>query len=616
MKNKGSVVLLIIGGILAISLTNCLADGAGGGPVVTAASVSVQIDNSYAVTRVREIIDNPSDGSCSATFNFQVPGEAFISNFSLRIDGKDHFGKVIGAAAAQERYDAAVSRGQNAGLLAARGKSLFSYSVNLKPHQNVTVGLVFEQFLRMKGGEYSYSLPLDGNTFGGATPVLEIACSISYSSEITGVRALNYTDTYIERWHDQARTHYGVAAFQAAGSYEICYGVAGSATVISPFHDGKDTYFIHSFRPGTDEIGGGALPKQIVFVLDRSGSMSGDKIAQVKDAFGGILRQLGPEDEFNVVYFNHGISEWKSSLVGATQANIDAAAGFIREVSAGGSTDFNGALVKALGDIKARELAAPIVVMLTDGQPTSGQTNKAQIRQNARNSNTMNAPIYCLGFGNDLDFEFLRALSLESGARALRIYLGRDGADQIKDFYSTISDPLMKRLSFGYCPAAETYVLGGSYLYDGSELVVVGKVPGHVRLLTVSSQGVSRNGQCGFNTTVDLDALPASSMAARFWAFARISHMLDRITVEGQGSPLVTEVTNMSVEAGFVTPYTSMLIEVGEQSSTDQPPAQKFVGESARPKAAGARMTPYGTELMPLAIIAALVALALRRRMG
>jgi uncharacterized protein YegL len=620
MKLRDWVVVLVVGGLAALMFANIPAEAAMS-PSVKAVEVSISINNSYAVTRVNEEIVNPSGFAVSATFSFQIPEEAFISNFSLRLDDRTYYGQVVPAQQAKEAYDKAVSEGRNAALLASRGKSLFSYSVNLKPGQTVVAGLVFEQFLRQKDGAFVYSLCLDNSTFGGSSPSIRVASAISYSSALESLAIQNYTVGTSIQWRSagSVSTSYQASRFSCRGDYVIRYTIAkgAAAGTVTPYYDGHDTYFMHVFEPAVSDLGGSPMAKQVVFVLDRSGSMSGLKIAQVKTAFCGIIRQLRPEDSFNLVYFSSQVSKWKDGPVRASKENIDAAVNAMKGLSAAGSTNFNGALGTALDMIKERENSASIVVMLTDGQPTSGVTNKNTIRSEARSKNTLRTPIYCLGFGNDVDFPFLKALSLESGARALKISVGSDAADQIKDFFGTVADPLMNGIGFSYYPGAETHILGGSCLYGGSQMVVVGRISGKPSVLSVQVSGKDRNGDAGFSGTYAIAHAAQDPMVVRFYNFARINELLDRITVDGPNSPLIPEATSLSVQNGFVTPYTSMLIDVGEQQ---QPaPAQSLIGNGAReysrsPSAAFAM--PYGSELVPVALFVVLVAGALRRRLS
>jgi uncharacterized protein YegL len=576
MRLRAWVVALVLGSMALMSAVQ-LGVEAAEPSLVSSVDIGINIDNSYAVTAVTEVLKNPGTEAANASFNVQVPEGAFISNFSLTVDGTTYYGSVITAQVAQQKYDQAVSSGKTAGMLSARGKSLFSYAVNVKAGQEVKVQLVFEEFLKMKGGWFEYSLYLNETMFGGQIPSMGIHSNIDYSSAITDVAIQNYSaGTTVDRLSPYTvSTTYNAQPFNCSGNYVIRYGVSKSAGAgrVIPYADGTDTYFMHIFAPEMKELGGSPMPKQIVFVLDKSGSMDGDKITQLKSAFDGILNQLREEDQFNIVVFDTSIRSWQASLVKVTPENRNAARNFMSGINAGGSTDLNGALLNALGDISSTDNQAPIIVMLTDGQPTAGVTGKAQIRANVKSANTCAVPIYCLGFGSDVDFDFLQALSLENNARALRIYTDKDAADQIRDFYSTISSPLMKGIKFSYEPAADTYPKGVGYLYDGSEIVVVGKLNGTPQDLKVTVNGNDRDGVKSFSASFGLLG-GTSSIPARFWNYAKVQELLDRITVDGSNTQLVNEVTDLSIANSFVTPYTSMYVEIGEkkQAGADMKP--------------------------------------------
>jgi uncharacterized protein YegL len=623
MKLRSWVVVLVVGGLASVLLSTSAVEGAGA-VYVKSMDVDISINNSYAVTRVREAVVNPAGSAASASFDFQIPEEAFLSNFSLRLDNRTYYGRVVPAGAARSSYDAAVSEGRNAGLLATRDRSRFTFSTSLKAGQEVELGLVYEQFLRMKGGAFEYSLRLENWMFGSVAPSLSISSSIAYSSPIESLSVENYTagTAVVRPAAGPASTSYSVDGFMSRGNYVIRYSIARSAAAgsVTPFYDGSDTYFMHVFEPGLPELGGAPMPKQVVFVLDRSGSMSGQKIEQVRTAFAGILRQLRPDDSFNLVHFNHDVQAWSPSPVNASSGNIEAALEAISGLSASGSTNFNGALGSALDMMARQENSAAIIVMLTDGQPTYGVTSKDRIRSESRSKNVLGTQIFCLGFGNDVDFGFLSALSLESGARAQRIPVNADAALQIRDFFGTVADPRMNNVGFTYYPGAEAHLLGGKCLFDGSQLVVVGRMPGRPSALSVQANGTGRNGPAGFGSSYSLAELGQDPAVARFYRFARINELLDRITVEGPGSPLVGEATNLSVEAGFVTPYTSMIIDIREQGGVE-PPAQNLLADGTaapdRPRPASPcakKALPYGSELIPLALLVVLAVAALRRR--
>ncbi|KFP29077.1 Inter-alpha-trypsin inhibitor heavy chain H4, partial [Colius striatus] len=134
-----------------------------------------------------------------------------------------------------------------------------------------------------------------------------------------------------------------------------------------------DGYFVHYFAP--DEMP--VFPKNVIFVIDRSGSMAGRKIEQTRDALSKILQDLRPEDHFGFITFNSKVVEWKSSLLKATAENVESASGFVQTLSASGGTDINRALLTAVSVLdeaeRLPERSVSMIILLTDGQPTAGE---------------------------------------------------------------------------------------------------------------------------------------------------------------------------------------------------------------------------------------------------
>ena len=250
------------------------------------------------------------------------------------------------------------------------------------------------------------------------------------------------------------------------------------------------------------------LAKNVVFVIDISGSMSGQKIEQTRQAMFTILSQLRASDSFNIVLFNGGTELWRSSASFATSENIKKGKVFVeKRVKAGGSTNINSALLLALEHLtnttnQQNSLIAgnfPMVLFLTDGDPTAGVTNTKTIRNNIYNENKIKASIFALGFGFRMNFDFLTALSIENGGNSRRIYPDKDATSQLEGFFDEISTPLLLRVRFEYprdiVDDGRVTALEFSQYYEGSELVVSGKIKEGVssRLMAVNVRGISSN---------------------------------------------------------------------------------------------------------------------------
>ena len=189
----------------------------------------------------------------------------------------------------------------------------------------------------------------------------------------------------------------------------------------------------------------------------------------------------------------------------ATQRNVRAATTFINSLEDQYMTNVHDALMLALNVSAAQasqqhKNADPIIMFLTDGDPTQGITNMETIQSRVKAANKVQqVPIFCLGFGNDVEFPFLRKISLQNRAVARKIYEASDAAIQLENFYSEISSPALSNVEFAY--TSELYQVTGltrtkfSRFFKGSEIVVAGKVATDVEELNDPCQSYCVNGQ-------------------------------------------------------------------------------------------------------------------------
>ncbi|XP_019617634.1 PREDICTED: inter-alpha-trypsin inhibitor heavy chain H3-like [Branchiostoma belcheri] len=214
-------------------------------------------------------------------------------------------------------------------------------------------------------------------------------------------------------------------------------------------------YFVHYFAPSGLPV----VPKNIVFVIDQSGSMQGTKMRQTKHAMNTILKDLREHDRFNVMAFSYSSTTWRpDEMVQATPENIESARTYVRrEISANGGTNINQAILDA-ADLLRRVTdgrpdsprSASLIIFLTDGLPSSGETRTKNIMVNVKNAIREQMSLFCLGFGNDVDFPFLEKMALENRGLGRRIYEDSDAALQLKGFYDEVATPLLFDVQMRY----------------------------------------------------------------------------------------------------------------------------------------------------------------------
>jgi uncharacterized protein YegL len=436
----------------------------------------------------------------------------------------------------------------------------------LSAYNETIVGLRYEQFIEKSLGGYEYMIPFSGSAVGNNIANVSINVIIKSKLNITSVTVDNYNNgskvSYISSRN--AKVIYQASSSSPTLDFFLNYQLASlpvNGTMMN-YNDGSNEFFLHVFSPQRTKLGK-PMPKEIIFVLDESGSMSGTKISQLKIAFKKIVNDLEVNDTFNIVTFDTTISKYKNGLIGASSTNKSAAVTHINTINAGGGTNINSAMLTALKMFSNTETKMPIMVMLTDGIATAGETNTQKIRQNVKNANTAKVSIFCLGFGFDVNFPFLKAMSLENNGIAIRIYENQDASKQITHFYKTISTPLLRALNFIYSSGAfEIYPSYVEQLFEGTEIAVLGKYKNESMKLTATVNAKSHAGNKTFKQTFKLNYSTNDNFIPRLWAYTKIRYLLDQIAVNGETTSLVENVTKLALTYSFVTPYTSLLVEV------------------------------------------------------
>ncbi|TNM86644.1 hypothetical protein fugu_006874 [Takifugu bimaculatus] len=309
-------------------------------------------------------------------------------------------------------------------------------------------------------------------------------------------------------------------------------------------HDG---YFVHYFAPKGLPV----VPKDVIFVIDVSGSMIGTKIKQTKQAMSTILADLREGDHFNIITFSDQVHTWKRGrTVRATRQNVRDAKEFVRRIIAEGWTNINAALLSAAQLINppssSRHLAShrvPLVIFLTDGEATIGETAGDTILTNARKA-LGSASLFGLAFGDDADFLLLKRLALDNRGVARMVYEDADAALQLKGFYDEVASPLLSDVQLSYLDDQAFDVTRSLFpnYFQGSELVVAGKVKPGVKDLKISMSATDSRqrvkmenrvltSQTEGNGSVDsldclanLEGIP--NAVHRLWAYFTIKELL------------------------------------------------------------------------------------------
>ena len=304
----------------------------------------------------------------------------------------------------------------------------------------------------------------------------------------------------------------------------------------------NDCYFAQFFSPSGVE----AVPVDIIFVIDVSGSMSGNKIAQTREALETIINQLRSTDRFTMVTFESEVDTWNDRLVSVSEYRQQGVQ-FARGLVADGGTNFAGGLETAIDILKRHGDSSyvQLLVMLTDGEPTVGETNPDTIVEMSLTALTgTKISLNCLGFGANLNFLLLQRLALSNNGIAKKIFEDSDAAQQLEGFFEEISSPILHTISVIYPGNAIESISRTTFplLFNGSEIVVAGKFSADVCLngqsVSVQVAGTGKESQVSYQTQVDTGSNTViggrSPLTERLVAYLNIQQLLDRTKIAGK----------------------------------------------------------------------------------
>uniref|UniRef100_A0A8C8WJR8 Inter-alpha-trypsin inhibitor heavy chain H3 n=1 Tax=Panthera leo TaxID=9689 RepID=A0A8C8WJR8_PANLE len=473
-----------------------LPEGVVNGIEVYSTKISCKVTSRFAHNVVTTRAVNHADTAKEVSFDVELPKTAFITNFTLTIDGVTYPGNVKEKEVAKKQYEKAVSQGKTAGLVKASGRKLekFTVSVNVAAGSKVTFELTYEELLKRHKGKYEMYLKVQPKQL---VKHFEIEADIF---EPQGISTLDAEASFITNdllgsaltksfsgrkgrvsfkpSMDQQRSCPTCTDSLLNGDFIITYDVNRESPANVQIVNG---YFVHFFAPQGLPV----VPKNVVFVIDISGSMHGRKMEQTKDALLKILEDVKEDDYLNFILFSGDVTTWKDTLVQATPENIEEARTFVKNIDDQGMTNINDGLLRGISMLnKAQEehsvpeRSTSIVIMLTDGDPNVGESRPEKIQENVRNAIGGKFPLYNLGFGNNLNYNFLESMALENHGLARRIYEDSDANLQLQGFYEEVANPLLTGVEVEYPENAIQDLTQSAYqhFYDGSEIVVAGRL--------------------------------------------------------------------------------------------------------------------------------------------
>ncbi len=532
--------------------------------------VTVSIDEQVAVTKVEQTFRNNTNRQLEATYLFPVPKGASVNKFAMWVNGKEVKGEMVEADRAAAVYTDIVRRTQDPGLLEYVGSNLLRLRVfPIPPRGDQKVSLSFTCVNPTEGGLVEYVYPLRSD--GKASRTLEkftLDCAITSRHAVQNVYSPTHAVKVTHTTDHTARAHFEAKGGTLDKDFQLFYALGGQdvgLTVLAhrPVKT-EDGWFLMLVSPRAELAESRQVPRDMVFVLDTSGSMEGPKMEQAKKALKFCLGHLGQNDRFALMNFATTVNKYADRLKTADSDSVADARKWVDRLQATGGTAIDAAMAAAL-EMRANDTGrAFTVVFFTDGQPTVGETNPDAILKNVMAKRTDNTRIFTFGVGDDVNAVLLDRLADQTRAVSTYVRPEEDIEVKVSALYDKISHPVLTELKLktgSGVMLTEMYPNQLPDLFHGGQLVVLGRYNGHgAAALTLSGKVGEEAREFVYETTFPEKTGDERAFVEGLWARRKVGYLLDQIRTNGEQKELKDEVIALAKKHGIATPYTSYLV--------------------------------------------------------
>lgn len=537
---------------------------------VTYHHVSVKIDDLVAVTNVDEEFYNPNAQRLEGTYLFPLPAGSHIDRFSMDINGQMTDAELLPADKARSLYEDIVRRYRDPALLEYSGRDAFKARIfPIEPNGRKHIQIRYTQLLTADSGTAEYTYPLNTEKFSAA-PIRDVTIGVELTCREPIKSLYSPTHSVQVRRADALRATVSFEQHQARPDtdFKLIFSRNKSPVgvdLLTYRSAPDDGYFLLLASPGLQPPAGQVEHKDVCFVLDTSGSMAGPKIEQAKKALTFCLSSLNAGDRFEVIRFSTETEPLFHELHPADKADVDKAQAFVKDLRASGGTDIDGALHAALKLCPDASDGRPyVVVFLTDGEPTVGDTSEDSLVSKVTRYRDGKTKVFCFGIGNDVNTHLLDRIAEGTHAFSTYVEPQEDIEVKVSAFYDKIREPVLSNVDVAFTGSdvhvSQMYPGAMPDLYKGEMLVAFGRYSGHGPAAVKITGTFDGRPQQFAQDVKFADNDTANAYIPRLWAVRRVGYLLDQIRMHGESAELRDEVTRLAREHGIVTPYTAYLI--------------------------------------------------------
>jgi Ca-activated chloride channel family protein len=531
--------------------------------------VTISIQDQAAETVVEQTFRNHTDRELQASYVFPVPRGGSVRAFTMMVNDVKVDGKLVDGAAARQLCANCVRLSQDPALVDYMGSHLLTMTVpSIQPGKDVKVTVKYSALATQDNGliEYLYPLKTDGKT----TSTLE---KFSIKANIKSQHAIQnvYSPTHVfnlKRSSDrEVNLEFKREQALLDKDFQLFYTLTdkdvGLTSMIHRPTATEDGFFMFLISPRL-EAPQQIIPRDLLLVLDTSGSMKGVKMEQARKALHFFLKNMNKQDRFALMNFATSVTRYQNELLEANPEELGKARKWVDALQTTGGTAIDKALSAALEMRTRDEGRSFTVIFFTDGLPTVGETNPEVILKNVERRNSANTRIFTFGVGHDVNATMLDKLAENTRAVSTYVRQEEDIEAKASGLWGKITNPVLTNLKLS---AGKDIILSEMYppelpdLFQGGQLVVMGRYRGTGKAKLVLS-GLVGTEKKEFSYDVHFQEKTGNDYAfvEHLWARRKVGYLLDQMRANGENKELVEETRSLAKKYGIVTPYTSYLI--------------------------------------------------------
>jgi Ca-activated chloride channel family protein len=550
-------------------------------------NLSIGINDQVSTSTLELTLTNPSGAPQEAQVLLPVPDGVAIRSLQYDGVGPEPKAEILPRDEARRIYESIVNRYKDPALVEFVGLNLLKTSVfPVPPNGSQKLRLTYEQLLPLDGNRVDFAMPRSEALAGGQV-AWTITADITSKRPIATVYSSSH-DIVTERVSaTRVRARLTTKSEADRGSFRLSYvtekpgGDALAATVFAyPSADagpeGGGYFLLLAAPPATMSEHRPKVKREVILVLDRSGSMRGEKMKQVREAAIQIVRGLEDGEAFNIVDYSDTIASFAEKPVVKDAATAKEAEAYLARLEANGGTNIHDALAEALRTPPTDGML-PIVLFLTDGLPTVGERSETRIREAAKAMNKEHRRLFTFGVGFDVNTPLLVALANNSRAASTFVLPEEDVEVKVSQVYRRLVGPVMAFPALGVAgapgpvrarPIREVLPAELPDVFEGDQIVVLGQYTGEKPVqLRITGQLAGR--EVSFDATIDPKAASArNGFVPRIWATRKVAALVDEVRQAGADGvkpedtrmkELVDEIVRLSTRYGILTEYTAFL---------------------------------------------------------